>query len=105
MHYDVMVTLILAFIFVTPHWIDFGDRPTERTPHKSGVLVVPDGDGFLYQVDAGAVKGSDDESIREDLLQVIEPISGEVKVLRYEQVRDGKGHLTGYKVWVRKPYR
>lgn len=105
MHYDVMVTLILAFIFVTPHWVNFGDKPTERNPHQTGVLVVPNGDGFIYQVDANIVRGADDASIREDLLQVIEPIAGEVKVLRYEQMRDTKGRLTGYKAWVRKPYR
>lgn len=105
MHYDVMVTLILAFIFITPYWVNFGDKPTERTPHQSGVVVVPDGDGFVYQVDATAVSGTDDTSIRESLLRVIEPISGEVKVLRYEPLRDGKGNLTGYKAWVRKPYR
>ena len=26
-HYDVMVTLILAFIFVTPHVWNYGDHP------------------------------------------------------------------------------
>ena len=26
-HYDVMVTLILLFIFVTPQLWDFGDKP------------------------------------------------------------------------------
>ena len=26
-HYDVMVTLILLFIFITPHLWDYGDRP------------------------------------------------------------------------------
>ena len=26
-HYDVMVTLILAFIFIAPHYIDFKDKP------------------------------------------------------------------------------
>ncbi|MGO9938451.1 MAG: hypothetical protein ACLPH3_12345, partial [Terracidiphilus sp.] len=27
-HYDVMVSLILIFIFVTPHLWDFGDKPS-----------------------------------------------------------------------------
>ncbi len=26
--YDVMVTLILAFIFLTPLWVNFRDKPT-----------------------------------------------------------------------------
>ena len=29
-HYDVMVTLILLFIFVTPHLWNYGDRPSPR---------------------------------------------------------------------------
>ena len=27
-HYDVMVTLILLFIFITPHLWDYGAKPT-----------------------------------------------------------------------------
>src|SRR5205823_3280433 len=65
-HYDVMVTLILAFIFLAPHWINFKDKPVEHTPHQTGVVVTPDGEnGFIYQVEASAVNASDDASIRE----------------------------------------
>ena len=28
-HYDIMVTLILAFIFITPHLWDFGAKPSQ----------------------------------------------------------------------------
>jgi hypothetical protein len=39
-HYDVMVTLILLFLFLSPHWIDFKDRPVETVAlHASEVLV------------------------------------------------------------------
>ncbi len=34
-HYDVMVTLILLFIFVTPHFWDFGDKPSRVPVHAS----------------------------------------------------------------------
>ena len=68
--YDVMVTLILAFIFLSPYWINFKDKPVERTPHQSGVVVVPDGQsGFIYQIDASAVQG-DPATFEEDLLRV-----------------------------------
>ncbi len=43
-HYDVMVTLILLFIFVTPHFINYKDKPAERLPRPKSVLVMPDGD-------------------------------------------------------------
>jgi hypothetical protein len=102
-HYDVMVTLILAFIFLTPRWV-FNDKPTERVPHQSEVVVLPDGDNFIYEIDASAVKSQDDAAIRQELLHVVEPIAGEAEVVRYEAVRDDRGHVKLYKVWVHKPY-
>lgn len=103
-HYDVMVTLILLFIFVTPRWV-FNDKPTERVPHQTGVLVTPDGKGFVYQIDASAVPGTSDPDIREELLRVVEPIAGEAKVTRYEALKDDRGKVKSYKVWVERPYR
>jgi hypothetical protein len=104
MHYDVMVTLILAFIFFMPPRV-FNDKPTERVPHQSEVLVVPDGDNLIYEIDASAVQSKTDTSIREDLLRVIEPIAGEAEVTRYEAVADSHGKVKVFKVWVKKPYR
>lgn len=100
MQYDVMVTLILAFIFISPIWVNFKDKPIERSPHQTGVVVSPDGQsGFIYQVDASAVRG-DPTTVEADLMSVIEPIGGEVDITRYEPVRDAKGHIVAYKVWV-----
>ena len=39
-HYDVMVTLILAFIFIAPHFIDFKDKPPSREQHPTALLPV-----------------------------------------------------------------
>ena len=103
-HYDVMVTLILAFIFFTPRWV-FNDKPTERVPHQSGVMVSPDGGNLIYQIDASAVSAKDDASVRQELLHVIEPISGETAITKYEKITDARGQLKGYKVWVQRPYR
>jgi hypothetical protein len=104
-HYDVMVSIILLFIFLAPRWVNFNDKPTERNPHQSGVLVLPDGKGFVYQVEGSAVTGGDDATIRRDLARIIEPIAGEIDVQRYEAVRDRRGAVSSYKVWVRRPYR
>ena len=98
-HYDVMVTLILAFIFLTPLWVNFRDKPQERPPHQTEVIVQPEGDGFLYKVDAAAVKTGTDADIRESLTRVIEPVAGDVTIDRYEAVLDGKHHVIAYKVW------
>ena len=107
--YDVMVTLILLFVFLSPFWINFKDKPVEHNPHRTGVVVVPDGQGALiYQIEAAAVVGQgarkdvskEDDALRSQLLQIIEPISGEVSITKIEPVRDGSGHVLSYKVWV-----
>jgi len=102
--YDVMVTIILLFVFLSPRLINFKDKPVEHNPHRTGVAVVPDGQGgLIYQIEAAAVDqavGNDDSVIRGELLQIIEPISGEVSITKVEPVRDGSGHILSYKVWV-----
>ncbi len=98
-HYDVMVTLILAFIFLGPLWINFRDKPVVRSPYQTEVVVKAEGNGFLYKVDAAAIKPGDDEAIREELLRVIEPVAGEIRIDRYEAVRDDKHNVVAYQVW------
>jgi hypothetical protein len=98
-HYDVMVTLILTFIFLGPLWINFRDKPVVRSPYQTEVVVKAEGNGFLYKVDAAAIKPGDDEAIREELLRVIEPVAGEIRIDRYEAVRDNKHNVIAYQVW------
>ena len=103
LHYDVMVTVILLFIFITPHFVDFNDKPIERVPHPTGVQVEiqPEGNGYIYTVDSEAIPGKTDGEIRAGLLRVIEPIAGEVVLARYELVQANQGRHA-YKVWVRR---
>ena len=101
-HYDVMVTLILLFIFVTPHYVDFHDRPAERAPHRSDVQIHRYGDGFIYRIDSSAVEHKDEAGIRADMLKVIEPIAGEVKIDKFEPAYDVHGNLVGYNAWVHR---
>jgi hypothetical protein len=94
----------LLFVFLSPRLINFKDKPVEHNPHRTGVAVVPDGQGgLIYQIEATAVGqavGNDDSVIRGELLQIIEPISGEVSITKVEAVRDGSGRILSYKVWV-----
>src|SRR5271163_2997849 len=76
LHYDIMVTLILIFVFVSPRVIDFNDKPIGRNPHPTDVMVTADSEGrLLYQVAASAISPGDDHAVREQLLRIIEPIS------------------------------
>jgi hypothetical protein len=100
--YDVMVTVILAFIFLTPIWVNFRDKPQERPPHQTEVVVRQDGEGFLYKVDASAVRMGSDAEVQESLLRIIDPIAGEITIERYEPVRDGNGNVVAYRVWAHR---
>ena len=103
LHYDIMVTLILLFVFVSPYFINYKDKPVEHNPHLTGVVVIPgEKGGFIYQIQASAVNATPGGDIRRQLEQIIEPISGAVSITRYETVKDSSGHLLSYKVWVEK---
>ncbi len=99
LHYDIMVTLILIFIFLSPRVINFNDKPVARNAHPTEVVVTSDMEGrLIYQVSASAVKPGDDGSVRDQLLHIIEPISGAVSIISYEKLSDGKGRLQSYRV-------
>src|ERR1035438_4669805 len=65
LHYDIMVTLILIFVFVSPHFINYKDKPVERNPHLTGVVVIPGEKGeFIYQIQASAVNPASGGNVR-----------------------------------------
>jgi hypothetical protein len=103
LHYDIMVTLILLFVFISPHYINFKDKPVERNPVSAGVIIIPDKNGgFIYQIPAAAVNTDTGTDITPQLERIIEPISGAVSITKYEMVKDAKGRTQNYKVWVEK---
>jgi hypothetical protein len=103
LHYDIMVTLIILFVLFSPRVINFNDKPIARNPHPTEVLVSADAEGHLvYQVAATAVSAGDDRAVREQLLRVIEPISGAVSIVSYETVTDGRGRVQSYKVLAKR---
>jgi len=103
LHYDIMVTLILIFVLFSPRVINFNDKPVSRNSHPTDVWVTTDGEGrLLYQVTATAVTPGDDRAVREQLLRIIEPISGAVSIVSYETVADRKGQVQSYKVLVKR---
>ncbi|HEV2118375.1 MAG TPA: hypothetical protein VGR48_20220 [Terriglobales bacterium] len=101
-HYDIMVTLILLFIFVTPIFVNFKDKPVEHSPHPTAIVVVSEGQGGLvYQVPVTDVPGSNDAAVRRELLRIITPISGKASISKYEKALNAAGEPV-YEVWVKK---
>ena len=102
-HYDIMVTLILLFIFSSPYWINFNDKPVPRNVHPSDVIVTPEAQGGLvYEISAGAITPGDDAAVRSQLLSVIKPISGAVSIVKYEAISDHNEKVQSYRVWVKR---
>lgn len=100
-HYDVMVTLILLFVFFSPRLINFNDKPVEHSPHRTEVVVTSDGHGgLIYRIEGSAVASGTANEQREQMLRIIEPISGEVAIDRVEPTRDHSGRVLTYNVYV-----
>ena len=102
-HYDVMVTLILLFLFLSPRFIDFKDKPVQEVPlQQSEVLVKaargPGGEAqFVYEIRVDDLRGATtDPELREAILNVVEPIAGDVSLEKYTPVVDPKGHIVAY---------
>ena len=106
-HYDVMVTLILAFIFITPHLWDYGDKPAVLTGPAEPIVVKGDGSsGLILTVQASDVNvpaAADDAEIKRALRKAIEPIAGDaVYIDRWALTRDANGNPVSWNVWAHK---
>ncbi len=96
-HYDVMVTVILAFIFLTPSSV-FKDKPQNRRPNPGQIVVTSDGkDAFIYELNASAVSHGESD-VRGALKRTIESVAGPIEITSYEEQRDNSGKVTGYRV-------
>ncbi len=103
LHYDIMVTLILIFVFASPYWINFNDKPAPRNLHQSDVVVTTNAQGgLLYEISASAISPGDEHSVRDQLRHVIEPISGTVSIVKVEPISDRNGRVQSYRVWAKR---
>jgi hypothetical protein len=104
-HYDVMVTLILLFIFVTPHLWNYGAKPSYVAATTHPLQVVPNGRGVIITVqasDVGAAPGASPWEVKKALRKAIEPVTGDdVFVEHWETATDAQGNLT-WKVWAHR---
>lgn len=103
--YDVMVTLILLFIFITPHLWDYGAKPPLVAGPLHPLQVVGAGRDVIVTVQASDMKipaGASYEEVKKALRKAIEPVMGDsVFVERWETATDAQGNLT-WKVWAHR---
>ena len=102
-HYDIMVTLILLFLFVSPRFIDFKDKPVTAVPlHASEVLVKEQGSvgtdaRFVYEIRIEDLHGAQtDAELRAAVLNIIEPMAGAVTLEKVTPVADVHGKIVVY---------
>ncbi len=102
-HYDVMVTLILLFLFVSPRFIDYKDKPVPEVPLQHSEVLVKAARSasgepeFIYEIRVDDLRGAKtDADIRDAILKVVEPIAGAVTIEKYTPVTDSKGHIVAY---------
>ena len=99
-HYDVMVTIILLFIFLAPRFMNFKDQPAEHAGHPTGIIITPDGEkGTMYQVDASVVDAQDTAMVRQNFVRFLRPMTGPVVIEKIEPVRDESGRIVSYRAW------
>jgi hypothetical protein len=104
--YDVMVTLILLFIFITPHLWNYGDKPSSSAGLLHPIELTGDGShGMIVTVQASDVNVpafASDAVVKKALRQAILPVSGDAVVVeRWETVTDAQGNLA-WKIWAHR---
>jgi len=99
--YDVVVGIILAFIFLTPRaW--FGDQP--RIPKASSIAMIPSENGVsTFFVETRLVAGIPEGQLKDKMNELLRIRTGNnrLSVTRVEPVRNSEGDLQGYMVFAR----
>jgi len=106
LHYDVMVTMILLFIFVTPFFWNYGDKPSPIAGPLHPIQVIGnDGHGLIVTVqasDANVPANASDAVVKKALRKAIEPVTGDaVFVEHWETVTDAQGN-SAWRVWAHR---
>ena len=99
--YDVIVGIILAFIFLTPRdW--FHDQP--RIPKASSIAMLPAEKGSSpFFVDAELLKNTPENQQVDKLTELLQKRTGNrrLQVIRVEPILDSEGELQGYMAFAR----
>lgn len=94
--YDIIVALILAFIFLTPPGM-FNDRPSKPVVHEVEHAAT---DARVFWIDPGALDRANPESASERLQYLLTSHSGEsLRIVSTEPARDDAGNIQAYLVF------
>lgn len=99
--YDVMVGIILAFVFLTPRaW--FHDQP--RIPTVSSIALLPSEKGdSVFFVNSALLTGIPEPGRAAKLTEILQTRTSNRRlvVIRVEPVLDAEGELEGYMAFAR----
>ena len=101
-HYDILVTLILLFIFVTPHYFDFGDGPN---PNQISRVMMDSSDPtrLTYKLRASDVEdAAAHSSTRTAIEGILRPIAGDISIDDYKVVKGWHGRHLQYIVYAHR---
>lgn len=98
-HFDVMVTLILAFIFIAPRFVNFGDRPKPDWPPDEIRASVDPAGGMIYEVPVEMIRPQSGEPTDQELANAIAPMAGSITVDRKQAVKEIGGWVVAWRVW------
>ena len=105
-HYDILVTLILFFIFVTPQLWDYGAKPSLVAGSLPPFQVVASGREVIVTVQASDVDippGASFRQVKRTLRKAVEPVMGDaIFVERWDALYDNRGRLTAWRVWTHR---
>lgn len=98
--YDVIVALILAFIFLSPKSL-FNDRPSEPVVREIEIGVAADG-VRVFWVETNGLKGTVPDTPDNQLQELVRDRSGpDLNIVKTETVRDEAGSVRGYLIYHR----
>ncbi len=98
MQYDVIVALILAFVFLTPKHL-FNDRPSGAIFHE---VRQTDDETRVFWIDPGALDRAAPEGAEPRLQELLEQQAGDdLRIVRTEAARDQAGNVRAYLVYAR----
>ena len=100
--YDIMVVLILLFIFLVPReW--FHDKPAAPPPSSDVVLLLDDQTQKVYRLRATLIDATSDETVAKGCQRVLRNVTGKSwQITRIEPAVDSRGQVVSYAVWVRE---